>query len=107
MHTQLGDDDEYRKRDRCVSARPRAAHTSQSDGCDFCHQHDEPAAAPSSPSTPEIEVPAYLVNLEDYLAGVGRIKSKTSYGKRVTLRGEGGDWKLDVHKLHPLVVLRP
>lgn len=60
----------------------------------------------SAQSTPEIEVPAYAIKLGDYLAGVGRIQSKTTYGKRVTLRGEGDDWKLDVHKLHPLVVLR-
>jgi hypothetical protein len=64
-------------------------------------------SAQSASRTLEIEVPAYAIRLGDYLAGVGRIQSKTSQGKRVVLRGEGDDWKLDVHKLHPLVVLRP
>jgi hypothetical protein len=54
----------------------------------------------------EIEVRADAVQCGDYLLGLGRVQAFTQYGKRVTLHSEGDDWKVSVHRLHRVVVLR-
>lgn len=58
----------------------------------------------------EIQVRADAVQCGDYLAGLGRVQSFTHGGnsnaRRVTLSSEGNDWKVNIHPMHPVVVIR-
>lgn len=54
----------------------------------------------------EHEVRAGDVKLGDYLAGLGRVQSLTTYGKRVTLHGEFDLWRASVDRAHRVVVIR-
>lgn len=55
----------------------------------------------------EHEIRADAVRPDDYLAGLGRVRSYTRYGRRVTLFGEFDLWRVTVDGSHRVVVLRP
>lgn len=66
---------------------------------------------PNGPDAVEQKIRADEVKCGDYLLGLGRVQSYSEWPdsqgrKRVTLHSEGNDWKVSVHPLHPVVVVR-
>lgn len=60
-------------------------------------------------TTTEIEIRADEVKPGDYLLGLGRIQSYNDSGgtrRRITLFSEGSDFRVNLHPLHRVVVLR-
>jgi hypothetical protein len=55
----------------------------------------------------EHEIRADEVKPGDILAGLGRVQAYTHHRGRVTLHSEWGLWRVSVHPLHRVVVLRP